>query len=302
MKNINVLVRSCGELTEERVVSDLIEWFGKDSVSQLKGITPHYKLIEQTVVSASRTEAKWTLVVDADVLLAKNKLFEFLKEANRIADLYTKEAKCSLFVLLPDVYDNFMQKSRSAGVHLYYTENVKESLHYVENKGLRAETLLARKMSERGYVSLFVKITVGIHDFYQDYVDIVAKGILHSRKHSDITSLIQYKWKPIQDDNLEIYWLLKGIEIGQKKEHDIGFKNDRNYIYQLIRGENLSCPVRVLESDEEMDKAISYYTSLVAFEEFKSINTCFDWKNIRNEFYKLNFVADLRKIKKRVFK
>lgn len=297
MEDITIIIRTVGERTETILLEMLQEWYGKENIYMLKNITPFSETLKQMILLAGEKKKKWTLVIDADVLFSKRKLDEFIKLANEIGEKYILEKTDTLFCILPDVYDKFLQCSRSAGVHMYYTSNLQKGLKYVNNQTLRSETFLLRFMAAEGYDSFFVKTTIGIHDFFQDYTDIVAKGILHSRKHTDIHKMIP-KLKDLSKENQDFYWLLEGIKLGEKYKYDSDFRNDRTYIYNIITEAKLNIPCKKFINKLEAVNEIEEYVNIPYVEKMiPYMDNKFSWKTIKNEFLKLSLFKKIKVIK-----
>lgn len=301
MDDIAVIVRTMGEATEPILVSMLRRWYGEKNVLILKNISPFSETVRQMILLAMKQKQKWTLVVDADMLCSKDRLDFFIDEGERIAKENFVNGECRLLCLEPDVYDNFMQISRSAGVHLYYTSNLQKGLKYIDTETLRAETYLIRSMITEGYESYFVRVTVGIHDFFQNYRDIMAKGILHSRKHSNIDELMAL-WHATAQENPDYYWMLKGAELGKKHKADSNFRNDRNYINEIIEEEKLNIPNREPFTEADIETKIAKYINISHIEKIKPYeNNFFSWNRIWNELLKLSFFRRLKEIKDRIY-
>lgn len=244
-KNILCIVRSSGERTTELCVKRLVEHFSAENVLLLENITPFSKMLQRTIEEAIKHQREWTLVVDADVFFDNNLLDDFIDyaiEANFIDD------KNRLFCLLPNTYDHFMQKARSAGVHLYYTKNLSKGLEFINPESLRAETYMIRSVAREGYESYFVDFTISIHDFFQSSEDILTKGVLHSWKHSNLDEIKQLCTKGVQQ-NPDYEWMLSGMAIGEK--YNKIQTNDRAFIRELIEKENITfTQLPQLQNDE----------------------------------------------------
>jgi hypothetical protein len=158
---------------------------------------------------------------------------------------------------------------------------------------------MIRSMGKEGYRSYFVKTIVGIHDFFQDYSDIVAKGVLHARKHSNITELINM-WQTNMNENMDYYWIYNGALLGSKHKGDSEFANDREYINQIIEKANLDIPARKPATDEDVLGTINKYMDHLIMEEVPpAVDNSFKWRHVINEFLKLDLFKKLKQIKDR---
>lgn len=300
MNDVAVIVRSMGEATESILVSILRQWYGEKNVFVLKNVSPFSETVRQMILLATKLKQKWLLAVDADIFFSKDRLDDLLVEGERIVGDNFMNGECRLLCLMPDLYDNFMQRTRGGG-HLYYTRNLQKGLSYINAESLRAETYLIRSMAADGYASYSVRITVGIHDFFQDYKDIVAKGILHSRKHGDIDELMNI-WQASARENPDYYWMLKGAELGKKHKTDSSFRNDRTYIYGIIEDAKLNIPKREPFTEAEIENKLAEYINVPYMEKVRSYeDNGFSWRIIWNEFLKLDFFKKLKEIKDKIY-
>lgn len=244
-----VVVRSVGERTEKKCIERLKHFFKTDDIKIVRNVTPFTKAIQKTFDLAIETGREWCLVVDADVLFYEEKLYSFLWNCNQIKDFNDK-----IFCFQAYLYDNFWEKCRLAGVHLFRTKWMQLAFPYIENEKGRPESWVVRNMSWQGYPCYIVDMSIGIHDFFQSYRDIVAKGMLHAQKHSNIDSLI-HKWKVEQQYNKDYEWILKGIELIRHAETDVVIV-DADYYKQQIAEAQITFPLQDTLKDREIEQIL----------------------------------------------
>lgn len=255
--NITVIVRSVGERTESKCVERLKKQFETDDIIVVQNIYPFSACLRKTYEIAIKKDKKWAFVVDADVLFDGKKLQSFFLLAEK---LFNENVLC----IMGAVYDNFMQKSRYCGVHLYYVKNIPRALQYITSESKRPESFTLNNMDSIGYTTYKIHMTLGIHDFFQSYRDIVAKGILHSVKHSNMEELHDL-WEREKNDNPDFVWMLKAYEIA--KQIDCSkISADAESIRKIINDWIKEFPFQQAITDREIDEVLHKYADEVVCE------------------------------------
>ncbi|UKI41834.1 MAG: hypothetical protein L6V95_02035 [Candidatus Melainabacteria bacterium] len=90
MKNITIVVRSVNERTSEKCVEYLNSIFGKENVFLVKNEIPFSTAVKKTFEIGIRRNKKWTLAIDADVFLFKDKIKDFIFEAEKFVSKQKK--------------------------------------------------------------------------------------------------------------------------------------------------------------------------------------------------------------------
>lgn len=227
--NTTVIVRSVGERTEQKCIEYLENIFGRENVFLVKNKVPFSKAVEETFQIGLKQNKKWTLAIDADVFLFKDKITQFFDDAERFS---LRESK--LYCLEGKLFDKFSQTYREVGFHLYKTKALKKAMKFVEDgtNDIRPETYVKQKMAEIGYGFYVNDCQIGIHDFFQYPKNIVKKAILHCKKHGDVEKWIQ-KWKELSQYDSDFQWALKGKEIYDSLQEKT-ILVDKNYMDSLI--------------------------------------------------------------------
>lgn len=287
---VTVVVRTIGERTEKKCIERLGEVFGEERVFVIKNITPFSKAMEESYRVGIRENRKWTLIIDADILLWKDRFCLFLRKANEII----KMQNC--YCIQPYVYDNFFNRARLAGIHLYSTKLLKQSLIYCDNIALRPETYIERAMANNGFYTYSICVILGIHDYFQSCEDIVKKGILHSKKHTSINSLVDY-WEQNCEQNEDYIWILKGVEIGNSLSKD-DIKVDNEYFKKIVSKYNITFPKQIEVTDEQIDELLfklrdeQIYQIVIKQEEIITKNVI-----LKNALLNYSFFSKLKSIK-----
>lgn len=227
MQNMTVVIRAVDERTLAICHKLLENLCGEMNIFTVQNITPFSEAVKKSFLLGIRNKKKWTLIVDADVLISE-------KEVGYLVNIgeFLLDKDKNFFFLNGMLYDKFWMENRVCGLHLYKTAVLPKALHYIieSNKSLRPETFIKEKMQKHGYNSYICNLCVGVHDFFQSYKSILRKGMLHAKKHKQIENFYK-KWDKIRDGDKDFEWMCKGIELGRELE-DI--RVDYNYFSEII--------------------------------------------------------------------
>jgi hypothetical protein len=202
MKKLNncvIIIRASGERTAA-LCKELVKEQGVVEAQVLIiNKTPFSESLRQSFRAGISINKKWTLCVDADVLLRKNSLIHMLSLAEKQSN--------NLLEIQGYVLDKFFGGVRKGGIHLYRTSLLKIAINKIPNEGvdIRPETYMLNAMSKEGYPWLTVPYVVGLHDFEQNYKDIYRKCFVYSRKHFKLTYLFLEYWRQhVKDSDYKV--------------------------------------------------------------------------------------------------
>ena len=273
MKNITIVVRSVNERTSEKCVEYLNSIFGKENVFLVKNEIPFSTAVKKTFEIGIRRNKKWTLAIDADVFLFKDKIKDFIFEAEKFV---SKQKK--VYCLEGKLFDKFSQTYREVGCHLYYTKYLKKALKYVAGgkDTVRPETYVKEKMAQKGFGFYVNRMPIGIHDFFQNPQNIIKKSILHSKKHENISSWIEIWKKEAQNDNDFVY-ALKGNEIYNSLDDKTIFVNS-DFMDKLLSQFNIELEQKNILTNCEIDSVLTKYNQNICEDEDKKFEIIFPVK------------------------
>lgn len=207
-KNITAVVRSVSERTESLCINLLREDLNDDSIIIVKNVAPFSKAHKSSMEEGVKSGKKYTLIIDADVLVRKNSIWNIFK-------LFEAQNK-DVFEVHTLMLDKFFGGFRYGGIKLYRTNLIEGAINLIPEDSIRPETDMILSMKENGYHWVLFKYKACLHDFYQSYVDIFRKGYTHAAKHSErnnnnVQILLPY-WKreAAHDDDFKI--LLQGFD------------------------------------------------------------------------------------------
>lgn len=201
--DVTVVIRSSGERTE-RFCQHIIE-------KQLTGNNvfvinerPFWKAVKRTFEIGLSCGRKWTLAVDADVILSKSSIERMIEKAELI--------DFKLFAFQGYVYDKIFDKAREGGPHLYRTSALNDALTCLESNkdSLRPESDTYKALAKIGYTSKVVPEIFGWHDFFQFNSDYYRKAFLCAKKRSFNSEVVNVWIDKVyhQKDNDGIYSIL----------------------------------------------------------------------------------------------
>lgn len=177
LKDITVIIRSVGERTEEACLQIVKSQIGADDRVFLVKNRPFAEAHLECIRLAMEQNAKWSIFLDADILLRENSIREMLSDA----ETFSFPFYMLNFQILDYGFDG-----PSYGVHLYATEQFRTAMQF-EGKvreAQRPETLLTRLMGDHGIPSLRSKLVEGVHGYEQYYADLYRTTFIRAVKFS----------------------------------------------------------------------------------------------------------------------
>ena len=243
--DITVIMRSVGERTEFHCKRILCEIFGKDNVFCVRNISPFSAALDKAYEIGIKANKKYTLMVDADVLLDKERTIEFINTVDAI-----QNHEGPFFTTEVYVYDRFRRRPVLAGINLYLTELLNNARVYTKNGSIRPETTTIKGVANDGYHSIYVPMVIGIHDFFQYYRSIVKKAMVFSKKHPEFQHWKECPEKP----DREQYYLLEGLKLGRQCDKIVV---DDRYLDELINNSGLDFDDQERLSQEEVEKKLN---------------------------------------------
>lgn len=205
---VTIIIRSVGERTES-LCRDLI---------LAQGLAPaNITIVRESPFSAAMRESfkiglerdlRWTLCVDADVLLRPGSIHQLVQMAEMQED---NVCEVQGFIL-----DKFFGGPREAGNHLYRTALLNEVTRQIPMEGvdIRPEYYTLKTMKDKGYPWVTVPYVVGLHDFEQYYHDIFRKCFVHAHKHDHRLYLFARYWRRMSSTDKDYAVALTGLATG----------------------------------------------------------------------------------------
>ena len=218
MNDVLVVVRSIGELTEQLCCSIIVEQVGKDNIVIIHE-KPFVEAVRKTFELGIASQKKWTLAIDADILIRKNAIKDLIEWAENQEDYF--------FEFQGRVVDKFFCGPRQGGPHLYRTKYFRKALEFLpkDKNALRPESFTYDKMAEVGFHYYHYNEIYGIHDYFQFYKDIYRKAFLHAHKHGKNVGYFIRQWAKYKEDDYRIALkgLIDGLSFNKKVEVNVDF-------------------------------------------------------------------------------
>ena len=231
MPNVNVVIRSVGERTENACVRVVQSQISPESRVHIIRDRPFADAHIDSVRWATATDGAWSLFLDADVLLRRDAIAQMLREAESIS---------TPFYML-----NFRVLDRgfggpAYGVHLYSTRHLHTALQFADmaRDDQRPESRMVREMAKRERVPSLSSATIaGIHGYEQSYRDVYrtafVRAVKFRRHHNYFLRLYRTHysdWEHDHDYQVMLWGLLDGTIYGldhQKAPLESGFYQDK---------------------------------------------------------------------------
>ena len=203
--SVHIVVRSAGERTKDLCVRlaevQLPHGSGLTVISEV----PFEKALRSCYEAGLKAGCKWTMTLDADVMLRPGAVQILLEEAERMPPHYLQ--------LEGYIFDKVMGIYRVAGNRIYRTEFLPIAFQQIPETGtqIRPERFALRKLSAVGYPSRRIPQVVGVHDFEQYYRDLYIKSFTHGRKHIEYGGQIIKNCSGNQNIDPDYRVMLKGF-------------------------------------------------------------------------------------------
>jgi len=199
VRDVTVVIREAGERTAAICRGLIDAQVPADQVRSVNGV-PFATTLAASYRAGIESGRKWTLCVDADVLIARDALSKLLAAGER--------APANVFGVQAMIYDKLLDCVRPAGNRLYRTALLEKALTRISSDPLviRPETHVVEQMGRLGHPWLMSGILLGLHDFEQYYRDVFRKASLHAHKHLDFGPALIAQWrrKAVDDPDYEV--------------------------------------------------------------------------------------------------
>ncbi|OEK01640.1 hypothetical protein BFP97_08990 [Roseivirga sp. 4D4] len=238
--DVTVVIRAAGERTEELCRYIIERQVPKEQVFLIHE-RPFWKAVKRTFEIGVEEGRKWTLAVDADVLVSSDGIERLITLASKV--------KKPLFCYQGYVMDFVFGRARDGGPHLYNTSYLKNALGFVKSdvSVLRPESDTYRALAEQGIYTVVDSHLFGLHDYYQFHHDYFRKGYFHSIKSSsdkENFGFLTY-WANNMTTFPELECLLRGWLLGKKSSE---YRVDIDFFKSLNLEESID-PLKEISSD-----------------------------------------------------
>ena len=231
VNDVTVIIRSAGERTIN-LCRRLSEYQIPSQNVFVIQERPFHKAVEVCFKLGIEEKRKWTLALDADILLESHAIENMVRKADSLGE--------NLYIFQGTVLDKIYGEYRYGGPHLYQTRHLENALEILLNnpKSLRPESATYKKMSAKGYFFYNSNICFGIHEYDQFLADYFRKGFLHAKKTPK--TVLKRFLNRISEQNIdpEIQMALNGFSAGilynKEVSVDINFFQDISTQYMTL--------------------------------------------------------------------
>ena len=206
--DISIVIRSVGERTTD-VCRTLLEAACPGAPLTVINETPFSKAIRKGFESGIEMQRRWTLVIDADVLVRA----DFIEEASA----FMRELNGDAFVVQGLIFDKMFNLLRPAGNHLYNTSLLEKALDCIPEEGesIRPESSTIDRMVGLGYPFIQRDLVAGLHDYEQNYIDIAKKCFVQTHKHSMFVDEVWPQWEAWKKNDPDFEAAILGVKAGK---------------------------------------------------------------------------------------
>lgn len=205
LESIIVTIRSSGERTEQACIQSVLDQGVSDSQIHVIREVPFKKALEVCFQKASKSNAKWLLTLDADMILIPGVLSRFFQQAEKMPTQFIQ--------IQAQIFDKFYGEIRRGGPRMYRVEYLDKALKISRslNDHIRPETNIIQHMGKMGHPSRYISPAIALHDFEQYYRDIYRKACVYAVKHlKKIPVFLKQATKEVSKDP-DYQVILKGI-------------------------------------------------------------------------------------------
>jgi hypothetical protein len=167
VQDLSIVVRSVGERTESACLRAVESQVDNARAVRVVRHKPFAQAHMESLRLAIESNAKWSLFLDADILLRAGAIANMIREAEQVS--------AAFYMLEFRVLDKGFGGPAYAGVHLYTTRFLAAAYAYKElaSDAQRPETRLCQEMARRaGIPSLLSVQLLGLHGYEQYYRDL----------------------------------------------------------------------------------------------------------------------------------
>ena len=229
LSDVTVVIRAAGERTKELCAAIVAEQLGDPTKVHIVCERPFHKALQRSIEIAVAEDAKWSVFLDADVLLRRNALHDMLTELeNAPRPFYMMN-----FLILDRGFCGFSY----GGVHCYTTKLLEEAYQFIPMASTeqRPETYLVRQMAKAGYPWVESATIVGLHGYEQFYRDLYRTTFVRAAKFARLRGYMLRRYRAgyaYDDESKVMLWgLIDGILHSERDVYaplDVGFYAERS--------------------------------------------------------------------------
>ncbi len=222
--SVCIIIRSAGERTLARCEQIVKDQMGDVPIIPIQE-SPFSAAVKKTFEIGIAHGKKWTLALDADILLRDKAVHDLVSVAENLPE--------NFFMIQGRVLDKLFCFARNGGPHLFRTSLLKEALPLVplHTDSIRPEGETVKRMISRGYHRYKGTEVYGLHDFEQAYEDVFRTAFVHAVKFKPLVPYFTKEWESRKTNDEDYLVALEGLQSGL--QYDFPNIPERNRINDL---------------------------------------------------------------------
>jgi hypothetical protein len=211
---VTVVIRSIGERTEHLCHELVKQQIAEPNIHIIHEI-PFAKAVKKTFEIGLSENRKWTLVLDADILIKPNLIEEIVSHAEASDD--------NTFSIQGKIIDKFLNSPRIGCPYVYRTQLFHQALPFISDsyQQIRPESHVKLEMKKMGFPWKEIDFVTGFHDYEQYYKDIYRKCFVQAKKHYELALKRLPFWESMASSNDDFQVALSGFKAGEKYDGEI---------------------------------------------------------------------------------
>jgi hypothetical protein len=203
-QNAAVIIRAAGERTRDLCAQLARNQVGPDAVEVVSD-QPFERSLRLSYETGIGRGGKWTMTLDADVLLREGAVAQLLAEAEALPPDFAQIEGL--------VFDKITGTFREAGHRVYRTALLPLALNQIPAPGteIRPEFTTVMKLDALGYPSRRVAVVMGVHDHEQYFRDLYRKAFVHAHKHDYLLAHFVRRCRALMSADADFRVLLRGL-------------------------------------------------------------------------------------------
>jgi hypothetical protein len=279
--DVLVVIRSVGEKTEKICYDIACDQVGEENVFIIHE-KPFWKAVKKTFELGLASDKKWTLALDADVLLKQNAVNEMIWNAKKYGS--------KLFIYQGYIFDYILGIYREGGPHLYQNIHLEKAQNIIDADPfiIRPETYVQKKMiAQFGAIKITDNKVFGLHDFYQYPFDYFRKSFLHGVKDKSFGGAFfsNYCKNVFLDINFKI--MMEGWAIASENLNRVELNID--YFENLLKDRFYQLNIRLEDNPSLLEIKEIYRKAEEIFKEIKPKIAKRMSVNERNYLFRIRF-------------
>lgn len=298
-----LIIRSAGERTLELCKKLILEQGVPEAQVFVVQEVPFSAAMRKSFEIGISEGRKWTVCVDADVLLKAGSIGHMLAEAEKQSG--------NVCELQAYVLDKFFGGPREAGFHLYRTSLLNEVIARIPtDEPLRPESDTIKAMIRDGYQVARIHYLLGIHDFEQYYRDIFRKCFVQAHKHLHRAELLISVCKQGMQNDYDYRVGLDGFVAGIYFTRDVSIDASQSYYHEAYNKLEIKEKNKLDDLEEiglaDIESILNSWKEIPIFNKFLPYNTAYFYNrngnnhiecdpntNLTNEVKSSNIIINL---------